>query len=312
MSRLTRHLEKYLELRHRLGFKLRDATFELRKFVRFAHKARASFITTKLALEWATQPTGCQPARYGNRLGMVRGFAQYLCAVDPRTEVPPPGLLPDRYYRKTPYLYTDQQVIELVQAAAQQIPSPKGLRAATYSTLFGLVAVTGMRLGEVIGLDRQDVDLNQGLLKVRQTKFNKSRWVPLHTTTQDKLRQYRQLRDQIWPHPQSPSFLLSERGTRLTGWIVRRWFICLSHRIGLRQPTDHCGPRIHDLRHRFVIQTLRNWYRTERDVEAHLPKLATYIGHGHVSDTYWYISATPELLRLATERLERKEREAVL
>ena len=164
-----------------------------------------------------------------------------------------------------------------------------------------------MRLGEVIGLDRQDVDLSQGLLKVRQTKFNKSRWVPLHVTTRDKLQQYCQLRDQIWPHPHSPSFLLSERGIRLTGWIVRRWFICLSHRIGLRQPTDHCGPRIHDLRHRFVIQTLRHWYRTNQDVEAHLPELVTYIGHGHVRDTYWYISATPELLRLATERLERKE-----
>jgi integrase/recombinase XerD len=310
MIPLTRHLEKYLELRHRLGFKLRNTTFELRKFVRFAQKARAGFVTTKLALEWATQPTGCQPARYGNRLGMVRGFAEYLSAVDPRTEVPPPGLLPDRYYRKTPYFYSDRQVLQLIEAA-QQIPSPKGLRAATYSTLFGLLAVTGMRLGEALGLDRQDVDLQQGLLKVRQTKFNKSRWVPLHATTRDKLRQYLQLRDQIWPHPQSPSFLLSERGTRLSGWMVRRWFICLSHQIGLRQPTDHCGPRIHDLRHRFVIQTLRRWYRTDRDVEAHLPELATYIGHGHVSDTYWYISATPELLRLATERLERKEGEAL-
>ena len=306
MIPLTRHLKNYLELRHRLGFKMCNATFELRKFVRFAQKARVSFVTTKLALEWATQPTGCQPSQYGNRLGMVRRFAQYLSAVEPRTEVPPAGLLPDRYYRKSPYMYSDQQVVHLIEAA-QQIPSPKGLRAATYSTLFGLLAVTGMRLGEVIGLDRQDVDLSQGLLKVRQTKFNKSRWVPLHITTRDKLQQYRQLRDQIWPHPHSPSFLLSERGPRLTGWIVRRWFIFLSHRIGLRQPTDHCGPRIHDLRHRFVIQTLRNWYRTHRDVEVHLPELATYIGHGHVSDTYWYISATPELLRLATERLERKE-----
>jgi integrase/recombinase XerD len=306
MSPLAQHLEKYLELRHRLGFKLRDATFELRKFVRFAQKARASYVTTKLALDWATQPTGCQSARYGNRLGMVRRFAEYLSAVESRTEVPPAGLLPDRYYRKTPYFYSDQQVVELIRAT-QQIPSPKGLRAATYSTLFGLLAVTGMRLGEVIGLDRQDVDLSQGLLKVRQTKFNKSRLVPLHVTTRDKLQEYHQLRNQIWPDPHSPSFLLSERGTRLTGWIVRHWFILLSHRIGLRQPTDHCGPRIHDLRHRFVIQTLRNWYQTDRDVEAHLPELATYIGHGHVSDTYWYISATPELLRLATERLERKE-----
>lgn len=309
MISLARHLEEYLELRHRLGFKLRDATFELSKFVRFAQQAKATFITTKLALDWATQPTGCQPARYGNRLSMVRGFAEYLSAVDPRTEVPPTGLLPDRYQRKTPYLYSDQQITQLIKAA-QQIPSPKGLRAATYSTLLGLLAVTGMRLGEAIGLDRQDADLHQGLLRVRQTKFNKTRWVPLHASTQAKLQQYVRLRDNLWPHPPSPSFLLSERGTRLTGWIVRRWFICLSHQIGLRQPTDHCGPRIHDLRHHFVIETLRTWYQTNRDVEVHLPELATYIGHAHVSDTYWYISATPELLRLATERLERKAGEA--
>ena len=305
MSLLSHHLEDYLELRHRLGFKLRDAGCELGKFVRFAQEAKAIFITTKLALEWATQPTGCQPAQWTTRLGMVRRFAQYLSAVDPRTEIPPEGLLPHRYHRKSPYLYNDREVTQLVQAA-QKLPSPKGLRGDTYSTLFGLLAVTGMRLGEAIGLDRQDVDLDHGLLKVRQTKFNKSRWVPVHGTTQERLRQYQRSRDRACPRPQSPSFLLSEQGTRLTGCIVRHWFIHLSHQIGLRQPTDHHGPRIHDLRHRFVIRTLRNWYRAGKDVEAHLPELTTYIGHGHVRDTYWYISATPELLRLATERLERK------
>jgi len=308
MNALSRHLEEYLELRHRLGFKLRDASCELHKFVRFTLEAKASFVTTKLALKWATRPTGCQPTQWTARLGMVRRFAKYLSGVEPRTEIPPQGLLPHRYHRKSPYFYRDREVDQLIEAA-QKIPSPKGLRAATYSTLFGLLAVTGMRLGEALGLDRQDVDLEQDLLKVRQAKFNKSRWVPVHPTTREKLQQYRRLRDQNFPHPQSPSFLLSEQGTRLTGWGVRRWFIRLSYQIGLRQPTDHHGPRIHDLRHRFVIQTLRNWYRTNKDIEAHLPELATYIGHGHVSDTYWYISATPELLQLATERLERKQGE---
>jgi len=306
MNPLSRHLEEYLELRHRLGFKLHAAGCELRKFVRFAQAAKASRVTTKLALAWATQPTGCQPAQWTTRLGRVRHFAEYLSAVDPRTEIPPQGLLPHRYHRKSPYFYSDREVAQLIQAA-QKIPSPKGLRAATYSTLFGLLAVTGMRLGEATGLDRQEVDLDQDLLRVRQTKFNKSRWVPIHPTTRERLQRYRRLRDQICPHPQSPSFLLSEQGTRLTGWIVRRWFIGLSHQIGLRQPTDHHGPRIHDLLHRFVIETLRNWYRTGKDIEAHLPELTTYIGHAHVSDTYWYISATPELLQLATERLERKQ-----
>lgn len=308
MSPLSLHLEEYLALRRRLGFKLRDASYELHKFVRFAQQAKASFITTQLALEWATQPTGCQPAQWTARLGMVRRFAEYLSAVEPRTQVPPQGLLPHRFHRKTPYLYSDQEVAQLIEAA-QKIPSPKGLRAATYSTLLGLLAVTGMRLGEALGLDRSDVDLHQGLLKVRRAKFNKSRWVPLHPSTQRKLQAYERRRDQILPHPQSPSFLLSEQDTRLTGCVARYWFIHLSYQIGLRRPTDHHGPRIHDLRHRFVIRTLRHWYRTNQDVEAHLPELATYIGHVHVSDTYWYISATPELLQLATQRLEQPHRE---
>jgi integrase len=307
MKPLSRHLKEYLALRRRLGFKLRDAGYELHKFLRFAQQAKASFVTTKLALEWATQPTGCQPAQWTARLGMVRRFAEYLSALDPRTEVPPQGLLPHRYHRKSPYFYSDQEIAQLIRAA-QQIPSPKELRAATYSTLFGLLAVTGMRLGEAIGLDRQDVDLDQGLLKVRQAKFNKSRWVPIHSTTRERLQQYRALRDKIFPRPQSPSFLLSEQGTRLTDWIVRHWFIRLSRQIGLRQPTDHHGPRIHDLRHHFVIEILHRWCRTNQDVEAHLPELTTYIGHGHVRDTYWYISVTPKLLQLATERLERQQK----
>jgi len=305
MSPLTHHLKEYLALRRRLGFQLGRVGYELHKFVRFVQNAKASFITTKLALEWATQPTGCQPAYWAARLGMVRRFAGYLSALDPRTEVPSQGLLPHRFHRKSPYFYSDREVARLIEAA-QKIPSPKGLRAATCSTLLGLLAVTGMRLGEALGLDRRDVDLDQCLLKVRQAKFNKSRWVPIHPTTQKQLQEYQRLRNQIFPHPPNPSFLLSEQGTRLTQWIARRWFIRLSYQIGLRRPTDHCGPRIHDLRHRFVIQTLRDWYRTNKDVEAHLPELATYIGHGHVSDTYWYISAAPELLQLATERLERK------
>ncbi len=158
MNTLNSHLEDYLELRHRLGFKLRDTRCELRKFVRFSEQENAPFITTKLALGWATQATGCQPAYWNTRLGMLRRFAGYLSAVDPRTEIPPQGLLPHRYHRKSPYFYADHQVAELIQSA-QKIPSPKGLRAATYSTLFGLLAVTGMRLGEALGLDRGDVDL---------------------------------------------------------------------------------------------------------------------------------------------------------
>ncbi len=309
MNLLYQRLAEYLELRRSLGFKMEGIGHELREFVYFAEKQKASFVTTKLALEWATKSNRCQPVQWAARFGMVRRFAKYLSAVDMRTEIPPKGLLKFHPFRKSPYFYSDLEVVQLLQAA-QKIPSPKGLRAATYSTLLGLIAVTGMRLGEAVGLDMQDVVWEQGLLKVRQANCNKLRWVPVHATTLEKLQQYRTLRDQVFPNTNCPSFLLSEQNTRLTVWAVRRWFNLLSYQIGLRHPGDHRGPRIHDLRHRFVIQTLCKWYRTGEDVEAHLPELATYIGHGHVRDTYWYISATPELLLLATRRLEQKQEKA--
>lgn len=303
MRSLAAHLEAYLELRHKLGFKLRTTGGLLRRFVLFARERKASFITTKLALAWASQVQNCQPAQKGNRLGMVRRFAQYVSGIDPRTEVPPQELLPCRFHRQPPYFYTDKEVCNVI-AAIRQLPDPKDLRAISNGMLFGLLAVTGMRVGEAIGLDRKDVDLDRGLLTVHRAKFNKSRFVPIHSTTQKILRQYEQQRDRLCRHPQTPSFFLSERGTRLTPSTVRHWFIQASRQIGLRGPNDRRGPRIHDLRHRFAIKTILNWYRRGVDVEAHLPALTTLMGHGHVADTYWYISSTPELLKLVTRRLE--------
>jgi integrase len=308
MKGLSTYLDEYLELRHKLGFRLRLAGGLLRRFVRFAQEKKATFITTKLAVQWATQPADCQPSQWANRLGMVRRFAQYVSGTDPRTEIPPQELLPHHYHRKPPYLYSDGEVRRLIQMAGQ-LPSPEDLRAASHATLFGLLAVTGMRVGEAIGLDRNDVDLHQGILTVRQAKFGKSRLLPVHPTTRKQLRAYARRRDRAHPRPSTPAFFISERGTRLTDCTVRRWFLIVSRRIGLRAPTDRRGPRIHDLRHRFSYRTLLNWYRRGMDVEAHLPVLTTYLGHGHVADTYWYISASPELLRLATQRLEHSKEE---
>ena len=306
MKTLSTHLQQYLQLRRRLGFRLREAGDMLSKFVLFARRQHAAFVTTKLALRWATQPVDCHPALWTTRLNKVRQFAQYVSAMDPRTEIPPHGLLPHRYRRKAPYLYTDREVHDLI-AAAQRLPSPRHLRGATYSTLFGLLAATGMRVGEALGLDRADVDLAQALLTVRQSKGNQPRLVPIHPSTGQALRRYERLRDRVCPRPFGPRFFLSERGAALTYYIVRHWFIKVSRQIGLRQPSDRHGPRIHDLRHRFSIRTLVHWYRTDQDVEAHLPELATYLGHRHVNDTYWYLSATPELLQLATRRWKRQE-----
>lgn len=302
MNDLKTALEDYLAVRRKLGFKLYQAGNLLHDFAIFAEQQGASYITTELALRWATQPKDAQPVWKAIRLGNVRRFAKYRSAVDPRTEIPAQGLLPSRYHRRTPYIYNDDEILSLIKAA-QKLQSPKGLRALTYSTLLGLLAATGMRISEPIGLDREDVNLKEGTLTIRQTRFGKSRLVPVHTSTQAVLQRYAILRDQICPQPKTLSFFVSERGTRLTQCTVRWTFVKLSRQIGLRGQHDSYGPRLHDLRHRFAIKTLLDWYRAGMDVEQHMPKLSTYLGHRHVADTYWYISAVPELLLLATLRL---------
>ncbi len=288
-------LDEYLKVRRALGFKLTTPGGLLQRFVTYAEQEGASSITTELALRWATGQTKCQPAQWANRLSMVRRFARHMSALDPTTEIPPQGLLPYRFRRIQPYLYTEEEIVRLIEAA-KKLPSPLGLRAATYATLFGLLAVTGMRMSEPIALDRDDVDLTRGILTVRRTKFGKTRIVPVHASTLEALRRYRELRDRLCPRAQTRSFFLSERGTRLTVWCVRWTFVQLSHQIGLRGPEESHGPRLHDLRHRFAVQTLLGWYREGLNVEQHLPELSAYLGHVHVNDTYWYISAVPELL----------------
>jgi integrase len=305
MKTLAFSMKEYLRVRRSLGYKLRDTDGLLRHFVSFAKKHHASYITTKLALQWSSQPLDCQPARKTARLTVVRRFAHYLSAFDPRTETPPKGLLRHRSRRIQPYLYREEDIVKLIEAA-NKLPSPRGLRGATLATLFGLLAVTGMRIGEAVGLDRTDVDLRQDLITVRKAKGNKSRYVPIHASTRAVLKRYERRRSRIQPGPQSPRFFLSERGTGLTEGMVRFWFVRISRQIGLRGITDSHGPRIHDLRHRFAIRTLLNWYRTDRDVEVHLPELTTFLGHGRVIDTYWYLTATPALLQLATRRWQRE------
>jgi len=303
MNNLQAALDEYLNIRRALGFKLRDEGTVLPQFLLFLDKKDASFITTDLALRWATQPKNVLPAHWARRLSMVRVFARFHSAVDPRTEIPPQNLLPFRYRRRPPYIYDDSEISKLLNASSH-LRSAIGLRALTYSTLFGLLAVSGMRISESVALNRRDVDLLQGILTVRLTKFSKSRLIPLHLSTMEKLREYSRLRDRLIFHPRSPSFFISEQGTRLTHWSVRWTFVKLSREIGLRGPHDSHGPRLHDLRHTFTVKTLLRWYQTGVDVEPHMPELATFLGHTHVKDTYWYISAVPELLRLASKRLD--------
>ncbi len=308
MTPLDQALKDYIAIRRGLGFQLRLPASSLRNFVAFLQAEGASYITTELALRWATQPMEAQPFTWAWRLSMVRRFATWYSATEPRTEIPPAGILAHRYLRKTPHIYKDDEIERLLRGA-QQLPSSKGLRASTFTTVFGLLAVAGMRINEALSLDRQDVDLEHGILHVRRTKFGKSRYVPVHPSTVDALKKYAEARQRIFPTPSTPAFFISERGSRVTEWAARYTFAKLSQRLGLRiSAKGHGrGPRLHDMRHRFAARTLIHWYRAGLDVERELPKLATYLGHVHVNETYWYLEAVPELLQLATDRLIERE-----
>jgi len=305
MISLREAVEDYLTMRRSLGFKLRDMGYSLHHFVSFMEQEGASIVTTELTLRWAQQPQDVQPGHWATRLSFVRSFARFWSATDPRTEIPPTGLLPYRTKRATPYIYSDDEIQQILKTA-WNLPSATGLRPRTYFTLLGLITVTGMRISEVIHLDRDDVDLQQGLLTVRLTKFSKSRLIPLHPSTVENLKVYLNLRDLLYPRPPTSRFFLSYQGTPLTDCMVRWTFVKLSRQIGLRKVGDNFGPRLHDLRHRFAVTTLLHWYETGVDVEQRLPVLSTYLGHAHVTDTYWYLSAIPELLALTKDRLEKR------
>jgi integrase len=312
MNTLRDAVEEYVSIRRGLGTELRLPAAALRRFVDFLECEGSDFITTELALRWAQQPARCQPATWADRLDVVRRFATWRSAIDFRTEIPPRRILPHRRRRNTPYIYTDEEIQQLM-GEASRLPSPTGLRALTYATLFGLLATTGLRPGEGIALEVADVDLLGGVLAVRKTKFGKSRFVPIHHSTREALADYSEQRDRLCRRRPTKAFFVSERGTRLYQGIVAHTFAKVSRAIGLRPPTTGgrkgCGPRLMDLRHRFATRRLIDWYRAGLDVEREMPKLATYLGHIHVRHTYWYIEAVPELLQLATNRLSERHQE---
>jgi integrase/recombinase XerD len=307
MKTLPQALEDSLALRRAMGCTLAEAGTVLPQFVAFLVQRGHTFITTAEAVAWATQPQHVQPAAWARRLRWVRGFARSHHAIEPRTEIPPPALLPYRPQRRTPYLYSEAEIAQLL-AAARRLPSALGLRAATYTPVFGFLVVTGRRISALVGLDNNDGDGASGWRTIRHSKLRKSRCLPLHRTTQQALERYVAQRNRGHPFPRTPSFFVSEQGTRLLACTVRATFVQLTHQIGLRSPGDKQGPRWHDFRHRFAVQTLVRWYQEDGDVARHLPELSTSLGHVKVSDTSWYLSATPEWLGLATQRLEQTHR----
>jgi integrase len=298
VSDLAGHVQDYLKMRRALGFKLKRPGEVLPQLVAYLEAAGARTLTAELAICWARLPQGVQPVNWAQRLGAARGFAVYLKTIDPSTEIPPQGVFPARQHRPSPYLWSQTEVCRLL-AAARRLGPP--LRATTYEALFGLIAVCGLRLGEAIGLTRDDIDLTDGILTIRDGKFGRWRLVPLHPTATDALRSYADCRDRLCPQPAAATFFLSTVGTALRATNVHRTFNQLTTATGLRTTTVR--PRIHDLRHSFAVHTLLDWHRSEQDIAGRIPVLSTYLGHVNPAGTYWYLSAAPELMQLAAARL---------
>lgn len=309
MNTLRQAVQEYLSLRRGLGFKLREAGKGLLDFVTFMEQHRASYITQTLALAWAQRPSNAQPAHWAKRLSFVRGFARHRSATDSRTQIPPPGLLPFQPKRARPYLYSDDEIRRLLRAALN-IPCryERGeLRPWVFYCLFGLLSVSGLRLGEARNIGLQDVDLKAAVLTIRGAKFGKSRLLPLHASTCQMLADYMARRNRHWvARPVSSYLFVSSRGNRLDSGDIHRTFYALSRQIGLRGVSDSHGPRLHDMRHVFATNTLVRWYKSDQDPERRLPILSAYLGHVHVADTQWYLSGSPELMREAMRRLDRR------
>jgi integrase len=305
MSTLAQHVENYLQLRRALGFKLIGEGVLLAEFVRCAEQAGQPTVTTEFALEWARRPANASHNYLSRRLRAVRSFARYLHTLDPCCEVPPIELLPAKKYRPAPYLYRDEEILALMSAASLLRPP---IRAVTFRTLIGLLACTGLRIGEALRLDRDDVDLIDGVLTVRDSKFGKSRELLLHATTVTALAEYCEIRDRLCPHPTQRAFFITTRGTRIAHPTIYLPFRALLEQAGITHPVSGRHVRVHDLRHSFAVRTLLGWYRDGRDVQARMPLLSTYMGHVDPAATFWYLSAAPELLGLAADRLELAER----
>ena len=301
MSMLRDALADYLRVRRRLGFEMPQDGRLLEGFVEFLERAGAERITTELALMWARMPTGAHPHRWRQRLGVARGFAQYLATIDPASEIPSKDLLPATRPRIAPYIYTEAEIAALIAAAGKLRPP---LRGARHQTLIGLLAVTGMRPGEALALDRDDVDLKHGAVHIRAGQQKKQREVPLHTTTVKALREYARRRDARFPTPSTPAFFISTRGRRMRRQELNQTFTRLIGEVGLEGRGARARPRAHDLRHAFAVRTLLDWYQAGEDIDRRMPLLSTYLGHVDPASTFWYLEAVPELLEHISRRLE--------
>jgi integrase/recombinase XerD len=299
------HVDEYLRLRRGLGFKLERAGQILPQLVSYLEAAGASTVTRELAISWARLPASARPQHWAARLAIARGFAAYLQTIDPATEVPPAGVFAVRYERPTPFLWSEADIRRLLVATRTLMPP---LKAASYEALFGLLAVSGMRVGEAVALGRGDVDLDAGVITIREhiAKLEKARLVPLHSTTVDALDRYASERDRLCPTPRSARFFLSSIGTGLTPSEVAKTLRRLTTTLGLRTDTVH--PVAHQFRHTFAVRALVDWQQSGVPIDERIVLLSTYLGHVSPAETYWYLTATPELMGLAADRLDQRFR----
>ena len=298
-------VEQYLVFRRGLGFDLKSPGWALRDFARYADRiGHQGHVTIDLAVQWALSSCSNVPAQAARRLGIVRQFARHRAVFDPATEIPPVGLLGRVPRRKRPHIYSDAEVAALLQQARVLLPR-RGLRPRTYVAFFSLLASTGLRLSEACRLTPSDVDLANGVLTVRESKFRKSRLVPLHPTATQALTRYAAYRDTCRGAPRSGCFFRTDRAPALRRAAVKKTFSRLRHRLRWTAEGRARRPRIHDLRHTFAVRRLLRWYEEGADVDRKILALATYLGHAKVTDTYWYISAVPELMAIVSQRFER-------
>lgn len=299
-------VDDYLADRRRAGFNLSVEAVQLACFARFAQcNAPREPLTVDLARKWALANRTGARLTAARRIEVLRGFARFCQQLDPATQIPPRHLFGPAHRRLTPHIYTDEEIRALLEAASQLSP-PGGLRAASCATLFGLIAATGLRISEATGLVRSDVDLVRNILLIRHAKFGKDRWVPLHPSTAKALRAYVKRRNREHFSVSSDAFFIDDRGRALRTGNVRYAFNRLRRALKWRARGGHPAPRIHDLRHHFICRRLQRWYAEGKDIHQHILSLSTFVGHAKVSDTYWYVTATPELMAAAVRRSQRR------
>jgi len=302
---LTSYAREYLAHRRSAGFELESAGKLLLQFAKYAdRRSNRSAFTSELAVRWAGLPEQASGVYRSHRLNIVRGFAKYVAIFNPHVEIPPANVFGQAYCRVAPYIYTPAEVRTILAASRKLMPAD-GLRPHTYSTVFGLLICTGMRLREALRLKRSDIDLRNATISIRETKFKKSRMIPVHSSTVKALRNYAKSRDQLYPVQKADEFFISVRGTGLSICTVEATFIRIRSEIKWSSNSGRQLPRIHDMRHTFACRRLIMWYEQGADIEQQMSALSTYMGHVNVKNTYWYLSAVPELMLWAGTQFER-------